>query len=215
MKKPIWLRVAGWLVVVSWLGVVKGGGAELLLLDISLILCCASLLVWLGGTLWWRLKATARPPLEPRGLARRLGAGLRKLALVVFVPFLLLFLSLGFGLSRARRIEKRVTQGMTVAELIRVVDGWTWMSVRSSDPGAESVYVTAGQSDYSWRAGDAASQYLSRDELIDRLQRLGGGTRDCQISYTYKLAGPGKYSFGVTVGRDGKVRSIRPGHAWD
>jgi hypothetical protein len=60
------------------------------------------------------------------------------------------------------------------------------------------------------------TQGVSRDELSDRLQRFAGGTRDCQISFTSRLGvGPAKYSFGVTLGRDGKVRSVRTGHSWD
>ena len=154
MKKPTWLRVAGWLVFVSLLGVITDMQFDqpTLLYTISLIVCCASLLVWLGGTMWWRmrrwrLKATAEPPVEAPLPARPVGPRLRRLAfrgpLVVFVLLLLILVLFWLPAYRVQRIEKRVTQGMPVAELMRVVDGWTWMTVRSLEADAESVWVTA------------------------------------------------------------------------
>jgi len=228
MKEPVWLRVAGGLVFVSLLGVIADAqlGEPGLLYTINLFLCCASLLIWLDGTVRWhaqrrQLKAPARPPVEQPPPARPLGARLSRLTRDGLLVLLLLFiLFVWLPVYKVQRIENRVTQGMTVAELMRVVDGWWMMQVFLIYPeyDADLVPVTRGASGYTWRAAGGREEHLSLEELSDRLQRFGDHTLGVPISFTY-LTGPGsaRYSFGVKVGRDGKV--LRSVHAhrrsWD
>jgi hypothetical protein len=225
MKKPAWLRVAGAGAVVCLPFVVIGllAGARQWALFIPLvILFFASLLIWVVGTVRWHaqrrhLKAPARPPVEQPPSARSLGARLRRLArngllaLFVLIPLFILFVWL--PVYKVQRIAKRVTPGMTVAELIRVVDGWWMMDVLGGDPDICSTMnsVTAGASGYTWDSGGPGEQQLSREELSDRLQHSGV----MWMMFIY-LTGPGsaKYAFEVTVGRDGKVRSVRGPQSW-
>jgi hypothetical protein len=119
--------------------------------------------------------------------------------------------------NRRHDIEKvrgALQVGMSISDLLKGTQGCLMIQVipEGQDDAPPDGATCSSTGEYYLGAGQSVAELEFEHHLQDRLRE----GRDLRLSFTYTAAFSRKYSFGVTLGADGKVKKVSQTlNSWD